>query len=156
MGKMKRLPRPVIKIKRLSRKKKMILQSNEVKKYVRWKWERHKMHAILDTAMHLNTLKITADPQIDIDFVREMSTVSIYDHDYRTPIQEMPEDSVYVRSDVMRELNNLNIDHESEDNCNINIPQQDIESDILQKTSILYISDNNEPNMYDRISNIIL
>lgn len=154
MGKIKRLPRPFIKIKRLSRKKKMILLNLEVKKYVRWKWD--KMH-ILEATINFNTLKITADPQMDIDYVRSMSTVSIYDHNYRSPIQEnIFEDSVNIRFDMMHNLNHLSIADENEDNYNVNTPQQDIGSDILQKTSFLHISDRNEPNIYDRIRNIVM
>lgn len=156
MGKMKRLPRPFIKIKRLSRKKKMIL-SHEVKKYERWKWERHKMHTILEATININALKITADLQMDIDYVRSMSMVSLYDHNYRNPRQEnISEDSVHIRPDVMHNLSNLSIDDESEGVYDINTPQQDIGSDILQKTSFLHISDNNEPNIYDRIRNIVM
>lgn len=154
MGKMKKLSRPFIKIKRLSRRKKIILLSHEVKKYVRWKWERDKMHTTLEATINFNTLKITADPQMDMDFVRSMSTVSIYDRNYRSSIQEnIFEDSIHIRSDVMHDLNNLSIDDENEGN--VNISQQDIGSDILQKTSFLHISDINEPNLYDRIRNIM-
>lgn len=154
---MKRIPRPFIKIKRLSRRKKTILLGHEVKKYVRWKLEQDKMHATLETTINFRTLKIVADPQVDIDYVKSMSTVSIYDRNYRSPVQEnISEDSVHIRPDVTHELNNLSICDESEDNCNINVPQQDVGSDILQKTSFLYISDNNEPNIYDRIRNIIM
>lgn len=157
MGKIKRMPRPFIKIKRLSRRKKTMLLGHEIKKYVRWKLEQDKMHA-LETTINFRMLKIVADPQVDIDYVKSMSTVSIYDHNYRNPIQEnISEDSVHIRPDVTHKLNNLSIIcDESEDNCNINVPQQDVESDILQKTSFLYISDNNEPNIYDRIKNIIM
>lgn len=154
MGKMKRLPRPFIKIKRLSRRKKILL-SHEVKKYVRWKWKRDKMHTTLEATINFNSLKITADPQMDIDFVRSMSTVSIYDRNYRNSIQEnIFEDSVHIRFDVTHNLNNLSINDENEDN--VNTPQQDIGPDILQKTSFLHISDGNEPNIYDRIRNIVM
>ncbi|XP_011686855.1 PREDICTED: uncharacterized protein LOC105449366 [Wasmannia auropunctata] len=157
MGKVKRIPKPIIKIKRLSRKRKMILLAGEVKKYVRWKWERDKMHAILEAPINFDTLKIMADPQVDIDYVRSMSVVSIYDRNYRSPIQEnISEDSVHNRPDVMHKLNNLSISDESEGNYNVNAPQQDVGSDILQKTSFLHISDNNEPNIYDRIRNIVM
>ncbi|KYN05393.1 hypothetical protein ALC62_03678 [Cyphomyrmex costatus] len=143
MGKLKRIPKPFIKIKRLSRKRKMILLAQEAKKYVRWKWEQNKMHAKLEATINFETLKITADPQVDIDYVRGMSVVSIYDRNYRSPIQEnISEDSVHIRPDTMRQLNNLNISDESEDSYNVNAQQQDIESDVLQKTSFLYIRDN--------------
>ncbi|XP_077271232.1 uncharacterized protein LOC143902318 [Temnothorax americanus] len=157
MGKMKKLPRPFIKIKRLSRRKKMILLSREIKKYAHSKWEQDKMHANLEATTNFNMLKITADPQMDIDYVRSMSLVSIYDRNYRNPIQEnISEDSVYIRFDVMHNLSNLSIDDGSEGTCNVNTPQQDIGSDILQKTSFLHISDSNEPNIYDRIRNIVM
>lgn len=155
MGKVKKLPKPFVKIKRLSRRKKMILLG-EVKKHVRWKWERD-MHANLKAAINFETLKITADPQIDIDYVKSMSAVSIYDCDYRTPTQEnISEDSVHIRPDIMHKLGDLSINDETEGNCNVNAPQQDIGADILQKTFFLHINDNNEPNIYDRIRNIVM
>jgi len=155
MGKMKRLPRLFIKIKRLSRRRKMILLGREVKKYLRWKQD--KMHAILEATINFETLKITADPQVDIDYIKSMSVMSIYDRNYRSPIQEnISEDSVHFKPDVTDNLSNLSINDESEGNCNVNMLQQDIGSDILQKTSFLYISDNNEPNIYDRIRNIVM
>ncbi|XP_071557270.1 uncharacterized protein [Temnothorax nylanderi] len=157
MGKMKKLPRPFIKIKRLSRRKKKILLSYEIKKYAHWKWEQDKMHANLEATINFNMLKITADPQMDIDYVRSMSLVSIYDRNYRNPIQEnISEDSVHIRFDVMHNLSNLSIDDGSEGTCNVNTPQQDIGSDFLQKTSFLHISDSNESNIYDRIRNIVM
>ncbi|XP_012525979.1 uncharacterized protein LOC105830871 [Monomorium pharaonis] len=157
MGKIKRIPRPFIKIKRLSRRKKMILLAREAKTYVRWKWEWDKMHSTLEATINFGTLKITADPQIDIDYVRRMSIVSIYDRNYRNPTQEnISEDSVHIRPDVTHKLDNLNVGDESEGICNVNTSQQDIESDILQRTSVLYIRDSNEPNIYDRIKNIIM
>jgi len=155
MGKMKRLPRLFIKIKRLSRRRKMILLGREVKKYLRWKQD--KMHAILEATINFETLKITADPQVDINYIKSMSVMSIYDRNYRSPIQEnISEDSVHFKPDVTHNLSNLSINDESEGNCNVNMLQQDIGSDILQKTSFLYISDNNEPNIYDRIRNIVM
>ncbi|TGZ43790.1 uncharacterized protein [Temnothorax longispinosus] len=159
MGKMKKLPRPFIKNKRLSRRKKMILLNHEIKKYAHWKWEQDKMHANLEATINFNMLKITADPQMDpqIDYVRSMSLMSIYDRNYRNPIQEnIFEDSVHITFDVMHNLSNLSIDDGSEGTCNVNTPQQDIGSDILQKTSFLHISDCNEPNIYDRIRNIVM
>ncbi|KYQ52086.1 hypothetical protein ALC60_08700 [Trachymyrmex zeteki] len=141
MGKLKRIPKPFIKIKRLSRKRKVIPLGQEIKKHVCWKWERE-MHAKLEATINFETLKITADPQVDIDYVKSMSIMSIYDRNYRNPIQEnISEDSVRIRSDMTHELNNLSI-IESEDNCILNECQRDIGSDILQKTSFLYISDN--------------
>ncbi|XP_011865674.1 PREDICTED: uncharacterized protein LOC105560831 [Vollenhovia emeryi] len=155
MGKTKRLPRPFIKIKRLSRRKKIIL-SCEVKKCVRWKRERDKMPAISEATINFNTLKIVADPQMDIDYIRSISLMSIYDRNYRGPVQESTsEDPVHIRSVVMHNLSNLSID-ENEGTYNANTPQQDIGSEILQKTSFLRISDINEPNIYDRIRNIVV
>ncbi|XP_011166018.1 uncharacterized protein LOC105200250 [Solenopsis invicta] len=186
MGKIKRTPIPSIKIKRLSTHAHEVKKTVKNVKYVRCKsdimrmnknikrslknckmrpgsvMDRRKLssplHSISSEAtIYFETLKITADPQVDIDCVRNMSTVSIYDRNYRNPIQEnISEDSVHIRPDVTQKLNNLNVDDESEDNCNVNTPQQDIESDILQRTSDLHIRDSSEPNIYDRIRNIVM
>ncbi|XP_029164016.1 uncharacterized protein LOC114935357 [Nylanderia fulva] len=160
MGKTKRIPRPFIKIKRLLRKRKMILLGHEIKKHVRWKWERDKMHSNLESiaTINLNALKITTDdPEIYVDCIRGMSTVSIYDRNYRNPMQEnISEVSVHIRPDVTHKLNNLGIGDENESNCDANPPQQDIECDILQQTSILRISDINEPDINERMKNIIV
>ncbi|KAL6420210.1 hypothetical protein ACFW04_013827 [Cataglyphis niger] len=158
MGKMKRILRPFIKIKRLSRRKKLILLGREIEKHIRWKWKRDKMHTILETiaTVNFNTLKITTDPDIDMDYIKAMSTVSIYDHNYRNPGQEnISEVSIHIRPDVVRKLSNLDINDENETNCNAN-PQQDIGYDILQQTSYLRISDHNEPDINERIKNIIV
>ncbi|KYM75690.1 hypothetical protein ALC53_13753 [Atta colombica] len=142
MGKLKRIPKPFIKIKRLSRKRKVIPLDQEIKKHVRWKGKRE-MHAKLEATINFETLKITADPQVDVDYIKSMSIMSIYDRNYRSPLQEnIFEDSMYIRSDMTHELNNLSIIDESEDDCIVNAPQRNIGSDILQKTSFLYISDN--------------
>ncbi|XP_018374469.1 PREDICTED: uncharacterized protein LOC108768516 [Trachymyrmex cornetzi] len=156
MGKLKRIPKPFIKIKRLLRKKKVIPLGQEIKKRVRWKGERE-MHAKLEATINFETLKITADSLVDVDYTKSMSIMSIYDRNYRNPIQEsISEDSVHIRSDMTHELNNLSIIDESEDDYIVNAPQRNIGSDILQKTSFLYISDNSEPNIYDRIRNIVM
>ncbi|XP_011060239.1 PREDICTED: uncharacterized protein LOC105149489 [Acromyrmex echinatior] len=155
MGKLKRIPKPFIKIKRLLRKRTIIPLGQEIKKHIRWKGERE-MHTKLAT-INFETLKITADPQVDVDYIKSMSIMSIYDRNYRSPTQEnISEDSMHIRSDMTHELNDLNIIDESENDCIVNMPQQNIGSDILQKTSFLYISDNSEPNMYDRMKNIVI
>jgi len=156
MGKLKRIPKPFIKIKRLSRKRKVIPLDQEIKKHVRWKGKRE-MHAKLEATINFETLKITADPQVDVDYIKSMSIMSIYDRNYRSPLQEnIFEDSMHIRSDMTHELNNLSIIDESEDDCIVNAPQRNIGSDILQKISFLYISDSSEPNIYDRIRNIVM
>lgn len=157
MGKTKRIPRPFIKIKRLSRRKKLNLLGREIKKHMRWRWERDKMHATLETiaTINLNTLRIAADPDIDMDFIRGMSSVSIYDHNYRSPVQENISE-VYIRPDVMCKLDNLDIADENEADCNVNAPQQDIDCDILQQTSYLRIREHNEPDLNERIRNIMV
>lgn len=137
----------------------MILLGREIKKHIRWRWERDKMHATLEAiaTINLNALRITADPEIYIDCIRGMSTVSIYDHNYRSPIPEnISEISVHIRPDVMRKFKNLDISDENEANIDANVPQQDIGYDILQQTSFLRISDNNEPDINERIRNIIV
>lgn len=137
----------------------MILLGHEIKKHVRWKRERDKMHSTLEAiaTINLNALRITTDPEIYIDCIRGMSTVSIYDRNYRNPIQEnISEVSVHIRPDVIRKLNNLDISDENETTCDANPPQQNIECDILQQTSILRISDINEPDINERIKNIVM
>lgn len=159
MGKIKRIPRPFVKIKRLSRRKKMLQLGCEIKKELRWRWEQHKMDATLEAigTININALRISADPDIDMEYIKGMSTLSIYDRNYRNPIQEnISEVSMYIRPDVMRKLNNLDISDENEANYNANTPQQDIEYDMLQQTSYLRISDINEPDINERIRNIIV
>lgn len=137
----------------------MILLGCEIKKDIRRRWEQDKMHATLEAiaTININTLRISTGPDIDMDYIKDMSTLSIYDRNYRNPIQEnISEISMYIRPDVMRKLSNLNISDENEANYNANTPQQDIGYDMLQQISYLRIGDINEPDINERIRNIIL
>lgn len=157
MGKMKRIPRPFIKIKRLSRRKRNILLGREIKKYVQQKWEREKIHSILEAIATVNfkALKITGSSEID--HVKKISAISIYGHIYRNPVQEnIFEDSIHVRPDVMRQLRNLDISDKNEENCNMNASHRDVVFDVSQKTFYLHINDSNEPDISDGIKNIVV
>lgn len=156
---MKTAQRPFIKVNKLKRlsKKKRVMERVIRTHFLRRKWERDKkMHAVLESTVNFRALKITADPKIDVDYVRGMSTVSLYGHDYRNRTEEnIAESSVHIRPDVTYRLSKLDI-NEDEGDCNVSAPQQDVELDVLQKTSRLLINDNNEQNIYDRIKNIVV
>lgn len=158
---MKVIQRPFVKIKRLSGRRKTILLRREIETHLRRKWERDKMHAILESVATINfkTLRITADPTIDVDYVKGMSAVSIYGHNYRRPMREnISEDSVHIRPDVTRKLGDLTIGDENggDCKCDVSASQRHVEIDILQKTSSLRVSDRSEPSINDRVRNIVL
>lgn len=138
----------------------MILLGCGIKKYIRRRWEQDRMHfATLEAiaTININALRISADPDLDMDYIKGMSTLSIYDRNYRNPMQEnISEVSMYIRPDVMRKLSNLDISDESEANYNANTPQRDIGYDVLQQISYLRIGDINEPDINERIRNIIV
>lgn len=155
---MKTVKKPYVKIKRLSRRRKIVLLYREIKTYVWQQLKRDKLYTTLNIVniININALKITADPEIDVDYVKSMSAISIYGHDYRYPIEEKVfESSVYIRPDVMCKLSNLNINDEDEENLNTT-SEQVIEHDILQSTSCLRISDKDERNIYERLKSIVV
>ncbi|XP_015173326.1 PREDICTED: selenocysteine insertion sequence-binding protein 2-like isoform X2 [Polistes dominula] len=60
--------------------------------------------------INFNSLKIKSDPKIDIDYVKRMSTLNIYDKDYRHSIGEnISEDTVQHRPDLTQKFDQLNI-----------------------------------------------
>ncbi|XP_032665808.1 uncharacterized protein LOC116841675 [Odontomachus brunneus] len=130
-------------------KKKTFRLDREFKKRLRRNLELGDLH------FFWNAVKIKADPKIDVDFTKGMSALSIYGHDYRTPVSEnVPESSLYIKPDIISKLNKLNISDKNEEDCNANIPQQDNEINITQGVSCLSISDVNLKTLYDKLENL--
>lgn len=93
----------------------------------------------------MKTLTLRPDPKIDVDFSKKMSALSIYSHSFRNSVNEnMSEDSVYARPDVIFKLDNLNISDEHEEECNVNASQQDVDISVSRGVSCLYISNTNK------------
>lgn len=93
----------------------------------------------------MKALKLRSDPEIDVDFTKKMSALSIYGHNFRNSVNiNISENSVHARPDVIFKLNNLNINDEHEEECNVNISQQDIDINVSRGISCLYTSNINK------------
>ncbi|XP_035728928.1 selenocysteine insertion sequence-binding protein 2-like isoform X1 [Vespa mandarinia] len=69
-----------------------------------------KENVINVNSINLNTLKIKSDPEVDVDYVKLMSTLTVYDRDYRnTIVENISEDSVQFRPDLTQKLDELKI-----------------------------------------------
>lgn len=140
----------IVKIKRLSKQQKTFRLSRKLKKKLQRGLD-------LDLQFFWNTLKIKADPTIDINFTKGMSALSLYSHNFQTSVSEnISESSVYFRPDVIFKLSNLNISDKDEEECKASVSQQDKEISISQEISCLRISDINLKSLYDKLWNLNL
>ncbi|KAH0948117.1 hypothetical protein HN011_011974 [Eciton burchellii] len=138
---MKMTSRSNKKTKRLSRKKRTI-KNYKIKQ--RKKWKSKEIHFGLDTidTIDIKALKISENREVDIDYVKGMSAISLYGHNYRDLIQEDIFEEVSIRFNIIHKLSNLDINNKGEESCNVHISQQNIGFDIIQSTSCLFIKDN--------------
>lgn len=148
---------PISKDKKPSKLKRIIFCNRDMRVQInvqkREEFERAKMHAICKDvdAIDFNSLKITADPEIDIDCANHMCTMTLYNKDYRERNEEnVSETSVYYRPDIIRKISDLRIRKRSTLNtlianngrCNPFQGNNDvIEDDIVTQTLSLEIKD---------------
>ncbi|XP_076630371.1 uncharacterized protein LOC143346290 [Colletes latitarsis] len=104
----------ISKDKKPSKLKRIILLNRDIRAHInmqkREAFEREKMQAICQDvdSINFNALKITADPEIDLNYVKRMCTMTLYGKDYGSRnVEHIPESSVYHRPDVIKKLNNL-------------------------------------------------
>lgn len=68
-------------------------------------------------SINLNRLKIQSDPKVDINYVKRMSTLNVYDTNYRHSIAEnISEDTVQYCPDLTQKLDELKISNVQDQN----------------------------------------
>ncbi|XP_078032522.1 uncharacterized protein LOC144467542 [Augochlora pura] len=147
---------PISKDKKPSRLKRIILFNRDMKVQInvqkREEFERAKVDAICKDvdAINFNSLKITADREIDVDCVNNMCTMTLYDNDYRLRSEEnMSDSSVYYRPDIIKKISDLRIQNRSMINTLIGTNDRrnpfqitnDVENDIIKQTLSLQINE---------------
>ncbi|XP_031847314.2 uncharacterized protein LOC116433400 isoform X1 [Nomia melanderi] len=147
---------PIAKQKKPTKLRRISLCNRNMKVQInlqkREAFERAKMEAICKDVddIDFNTLKITADPEIDADYVKSMCAMTLYSKDYRLRNEEnVIENSVYYRPDVIQKINDLHIQNRPTINtltnsCRRNpfqIGNDEIENDIVNHTLSLQIKD---------------
>ncbi|XP_076296040.1 uncharacterized protein LOC143216653 [Lasioglossum baleicum] len=148
---------PISKDKKPSKLKRIILCNRDMRVQInvqkREEFERGKVHAICKDvdAIDFNSLRITADPEIDVDCVNRMCTMTLYNKDYRERSEESTsETSVYYRPDIIRKTSDLRIRKRSTLNTSIansgrcnpfQVNDDVIEDDIVNQTLSLAIKD---------------
>lgn len=108
--------------------------------------------------INFNSLKITADPEIDVDYVRGMSELNFYGNDYRAQFDRaMLDDTIGYRADIVDKLNGLRIQnrhvqckYRGIDNISGAI-ECDIVDGILAQTFKLDINDDDKPEIKDDV-----
>lgn len=116
-------------------------------------FERKKMEAIyrdVDT-MNFNALKITADPETNIDYVRNMWAMTLYDKDHRNVNEiNISDNTLSHRPDVIGRISNLGIQGRRLTNRFVgrnsrtnfsDLVSDIIENDIVKQTLSLHIEE---------------
>ncbi|KAG7190658.1 hypothetical protein KM043_006739 [Ampulex compressa] len=136
--------------------KRIILLERDAKAHInigkRELFEYQKMEASTRdvNSIDFGSLKITADPQIDSDYVRRMSELTFYGTDYRTLNEQNILDSLVLqKSDILAGFNNLHIGRKMQRNNMIGFDRNCaeetknvLENEILPSTVSLRIDDN--------------
>lgn len=147
----------ISKNKKPSKLKKLILLNRNMKAQIniekREAFERKKMEAIYRDvdAMNFDALKITADPETNIDYVRNMWTMTLYDKDHRNVNEiNISDNTLSHRPDVIGKINNLGIQGRRLTNRLVgrnsrtnfsDLVSDIIENDIVKQTLSLHIAD---------------
>lgn len=152
----------ISKEKKPSRLKKIILVNRDMRAQIniqkREAFEQAKMEAVCRDvdAINFNALKITADPEIDIDYVRSLCTMSLYDKSYRNTSElNIFDDTLSHRLDIIEKINNLKIKGRQLTNGSSNstsCPQlktETIENDIIEQTLSLHIKEDIKQEVRD-------
>ncbi|XP_033341025.2 uncharacterized protein LOC117229008 [Megalopta genalis] len=147
---------PISKDKKPSKLKRIILCNRDMKVQInvqkREEFERAKVKAICKDvdAINFNSLKITADREIDVNCVNHMCTMTLYDNDYRLKNeQNISDSSVYYRPDIIKKISDLRIQNrpmistliETNDRRNPFQINDDVENDIVKQTLSLQIKE---------------
>ncbi|CAD1480615.1 unnamed protein product, partial [Heterotrigona itama] len=153
----------ISKNKRPSRLKKLILLNRDIKAQInvekREIFECKKMEAIckdVDT-INFNALKITTDPETDVDCIKNMWTMTLYGKNYRN-INEIniSDNTLSHRPDVIGRINDLGIQGRQLTNRLVarnnrthfsNLISDMIESDIVKQTLSLHIEEDVKPEV---------
>lgn len=158
----------IAKNKRLSRLKKLILlhDPKRINAEKREEFELRKKEAIcreVDT-INFNALKITPDPGIDVNYVRNMCTMTLYDKNYRTMNEiGISDDIVCHRPDMIQKISKLKIQGgrlanrliESSNPSEFSHLDIDvIENDIIKQTLSLKIEDGIKQEVLPQITEI--
>lgn len=145
----------ISKDKKPSKLKRIILLNRDMRAQINMQkrevFEREKMQAICKDidAINFNALKITADPEVDVDYVKHMCTMTLYGKEYGSRgTENILESSVYHRPDIIEKLNNLRIQgnyvsNKLTGNSNTQNPYQfdEDENDIIKHTLSLEIKE---------------
>ncbi|XP_017792929.1 PREDICTED: uncharacterized protein LOC108574797 [Habropoda laboriosa] len=153
----------ISKDKKISKLKRIILFERDMKAQINIHkgetFERAKIETVCRDvdAINFNALKITADPEIDVDYPRGMCTMTLYGNDYRVRNEINLSDSTLChRPDVIDKINNLKIQGRQltyrpvGDGNRIEFPQPQmsmVENDIVDQIFSLKIEeDTNQEN----------
>lgn len=117
-----------------------------------------KENIISVNSINFNTLKIKSDPEVDIDYVKLMSTLTVYDRDYRTTIEEnISEDTVQFRPDLTQKLDDLKISDVKDKNISIapyrNAFDDTNDLNVLQRN--LSLTDEDNVDIKPNINNLL-
>lgn len=97
-----------IKPKNLSSLKRKILLERCFNRQRKRRLKKIEGNVVDVNSINFDTLKIKSDPEIDIDYIKRMSTLTVYDTDYRNSKEEnIPEDTVQYRPDITKKLDDL-------------------------------------------------
>ncbi|CAL7938580.1 unnamed protein product [Xylocopa violacea] len=144
----------VLKNKKPSKLKKIILLNRDIKAQInadkRETFERKKIEAVCKDvdAINFNCLKITADPEIDVDYARNMRTLKLYDNDYRSSNEiNICDGSLSYRPDVIEKMNDLKVEGTG-NTSDADVARLDIdaiENDIVEQTLSLRLDEGTQP-----------
>nr|XP_050844593.1 selenocysteine insertion sequence-binding protein 2-like isoform X1 [Vespula vulgaris] len=117
-----------------------------------------KENVINVNSINFNNLKIKSDPEVDIDYVKLMSTLTVYDRDYRnTIVENISEDSVQFRPDLTQKLDELKISNVKDKNISTapyrNAYDSTNDLNILQRN--LSLTDEDNVDIKPNINNLL-
>lgn len=154
---LKRVNMCISEIRKSSKLKKLILLHRNMKAQInidkREAFERKKMEAIYRDvdAMNFDALKITANPETNIDYIRNMWAMTLYDKDHRNVNEiSISDNTLSHRPDVIGKINNLGIQGRPLTNRLVgrnnrtnfsDLVSDIVENDIVKQTLSLHIAE---------------
>ncbi|KAI4493968.1 hypothetical protein M0802_009344 [Mischocyttarus mexicanus] len=98
--------------------------------------------------INLNSLKIQSDPKVDINYVKHMSTLNVYDTNYRdSVVDNISEDTVQYRPDLTQKLNELRISNVQDKNIFISPYRNSVDTNNLNGLLNLNLSITDKNNV---------